>query len=88
MTDHELQRHVQNALDWEPSVDATSIGVTVDDGVVTLRGDVSSYAEKHAAERVTLKVYGVKAVANDVNVRLTNSYQRTDSDIAKAAAAA
>ena len=44
MTDRELQQHVQNALDWEPSVDATEIGVTVDNGVVTLRGDVPSSA--------------------------------------------
>ena len=88
MTDRELQQHVQNALDWEPSVDATAIGVTVDGGVVTLRGDVGSYAEKHAAERTALHVYGVKAVANDINVRLSSAYQRSDSDIAKAAVAA
>ena len=43
MTDRELQEHVQNALDWEPSIDAADIGVSVDDGVVTLRGDVRSY---------------------------------------------
>ena len=88
MTDHELQQNVHNALDWEPSIDATAIGVTVNDGVVTLRGDVASYSEKHAAERVALHVYGVKAVANDLNVRLISSYQRNDSDIAKAAVTA
>jgi osmotically-inducible protein OsmY len=88
MTDRELQQDVQNALDWEPSVDATAIGVTVDDGVVTLRGDVGSYAERQAAERVALHVYGVKAVANDITVRLSTAYQRSDSDIAKAAVAA
>ena len=48
MTDKDLKQHVQNALDWEPSVDATDIGVSVDQGVVTLRGNVGSYAEKPA----------------------------------------
>jgi osmotically-inducible protein OsmY len=86
MTDRELQQHVQSALDWEPSVDATEIGVTVDDGVVTLRGDVRSYAEKESAERVALRMYGVRAVANDLHVRLASAYERTDSEIAPAAA--
>ena len=85
MTDRQLQQHVSNALDWDPSVDATEIGVTVDNGVVTLRGDVKSYAEKEAADRVTLRVYGVKAVANDLRVRLASGYERTDSEIAQAA---
>jgi osmotically-inducible protein OsmY len=84
MTDRELQEHVQNALDWEPSIDAAEIGVSVDSGVVTLRGDVRSYAEKAAAERVAVGVYGVKAVANDVNVRLGDGQQRTDTEIAQA----
>ena len=85
MTDLELKRHVEDALVWEPSFDAADIGVTVDNGVVTLRGDIASYAAKSAAERVALRVYGVKAVANDLNVRLIGEYQRTDSDIAQAA---
>ena len=58
MTDRKLQEDVQQALDWEPSVDAADIGVSVEDGVVTLRGDVKTYAEKAAAERVALGVYG------------------------------
>jgi osmotically-inducible protein OsmY len=88
MTDRHLQEQVQNALDWEPSVDAADIGVSVESGVVTLRGDVKTYAEKAAAERAALKVYGVKAVANDVNVRLGDGQQRTDTDIAQAVLAA
>lgn len=88
MIDKDLKQHVQNALDWEPSVDATDIGVSVDEGVVTLRGNVASYSEKIAAERVALRVYGVKAVANDLAVRLVSSYQRTDTEIAQAALAA
>ena len=85
MTDRELQENVQNALDWEPSVDAADIGVTVDNGIVTLRGDIKTYSEKAAAERVALRVYGVKAVANDLTVRLGQGLQRTDSDVAQAA---
>ncbi len=84
MTDRRLQENVQAALDWEPSVDTADIGVTVDKGVVTLRGDVKTYAEKSNAERVTLGVYGVKAVANDLNVRIGTGLERTDSDIALA----
>jgi osmotically-inducible protein OsmY len=85
MTDRELQEHVQNALDWEPGVDAADIGVTVDNGVVALRGDIKTFAEKAAAERVALRVYGVKAVANDLVVRLGAGLQRTDTEIAQAA---
>jgi osmotically-inducible protein OsmY len=75
---------VEDALGWEPSFDAADIGVSVDNGVVALRGDVKTYTAKSAAERVALAVYGVKAVANDLNVRLLGDYQRTDTDIAQA----
>lgn len=85
MTDKQLQDNVLAALDWDPSIDAADIGVTVESGVVTLRGDIRTFAEKAAAERITLGVYGVKAVANDLNVRLGNGYNRTDTEIAQAA---
>jgi osmotically-inducible protein OsmY len=88
MTDNELKQHVQSALDWEPSLDASDIGISVDEGVVTLRGNVVSYAEKIAAERVALRVYGVKAVANDLAVHLVSGFERTDTEIAQAAVAA
>jgi osmotically-inducible protein OsmY len=88
MTDKDLKQHVQNALDWEPSLDATDIGVSVDEGVVTLRGNVGSYVEKIMAERVALRVYGAKAVANDLTVHLASVYERTDTEIAQAAVAA
>ena len=88
MTDRQLQEHVQNALDWEPSIDAADIGVSVDNGVVTLRGDVKTYAEKAAAEHVALAVYGAKAVANDINVRLGTGLERSDTDIAQAVVSA
>lgn len=88
MTEKELKEHVQNALDWEPSVDTSDIGVSVDDGVVTLRGNVGSYVEKVSAERAVLRVYGVKAVANDLSVRLPSGHERTDTEIAQAAVTA
>ena len=88
MKDRELQEHVLRALDWEPNIDAADIGVSVDEGVVTLRGDVKSYSEKVAAERVALRVYGVKAVANDIAVRLRDGQTRTDTEIAQAVLAA
>lgn len=88
MTDRELKQHVENALDWEPSVDAADIGISVDGGVITLRGDVGSYAARAAAERVALHVYGVKAVANDLTVRLVTGFERNDTDIAQAAVTA
>lgn len=79
-----LQQDVMDELDWEPSVNAADIGVTVKDGVVTLTGHVPSYAEKRAAEQAALRVSGVKAVAEEVEVRLPSSQKRTDADIAKA----
>jgi osmotically-inducible protein OsmY len=88
MTDRELKQHVQNALDWEPSVDASDIGVSVDEAVATLRGNVPSYAAKVAAERVALRVYGVKAVANDLAVHLANAFELTDTELAQAAVTA
>ena len=85
MTDREIQQHVENALEWDPCIDATKVGVTAADGVITLRGDIRTYAEKTAAERVALRVYGVKAVANDLQVRLDGELARTDTEIAQAA---
>jgi VCBS repeat-containing protein len=88
MTDNDLKQHVQSALDWEPSLDAKDIGISVDEAVVTLRGNVASYAEKVTAERVTLRVYGVKAVANDLAVHLVSAFERTDTELAQATVAA
>jgi osmotically-inducible protein OsmY len=88
MTDKDLKQHVQSALDWEPSLDASDIGVSVDEGVVTLRGNVASYAEKVTAERAVLRVYGAKAVANDLVVHFLSGFDRTDTEVAQAAVAA
>jgi osmotically-inducible protein OsmY len=87
-TDTQLQHDVLAELEWEPSIDASKIGVTAKDGVVTLTGAVVSYADKMTAERVTKRVYGVKALANDVEVKIPGSSQRGDSDIAAAALSA
>jgi len=86
MTDRDLKHHVERALEWEPSIDAEGIGVSVDDGVVTLRGNVPSLAEKSAAGRVSSRVFGVRAIANDLTVHVPAPYERTDSQIADAGA--
>jgi osmotically-inducible protein OsmY len=88
MTDKDLKQAVQNALDWEPSVDPGDIGVSSDNGVVTLRGNVRTFAEKQAAERAALRIFGVKAVANDLAVHLPTSFERTDTEVAHAAVTA
>ena len=83
-TDMELKQDVSDELDWEPSVNAAQIGVAVKDGVVTLTGHVPSYAEKYAAERTAKRVYGVQAVADELDVKLPGSAVRTDEDVAAA----
>jgi osmotically-inducible protein OsmY len=81
-TDMQLKQDVIDALEWEPSVNAAHIGVSVSDGVVTLTGHVPSYAEKYAAEKGTKRVYGIKALADELDVKLPSSSKRTDGDIA------
>jgi osmotically-inducible protein OsmY len=88
MSDKDLQQLVQDALDWEPSIDPAHIRVSAENGIVTLNGDVRTYSEKAMAERVALGIYGVKAVANDVTVRLSDGGTRTDTDIAQAVVSA
>jgi osmotically-inducible protein OsmY len=76
----DLRERVERQLDWEPAVTSTNIGVAVRDEVVTLTGYVENYAEKMAAERVAKRTYGVKAVANDIQVKPL--LKTTDSEIA------
>jgi osmotically-inducible protein OsmY len=76
---------VLRELEWEPQVQATEIGVAVKNGVVTLTGHVDSYSKRYHAERAALRVSGVKAVANELEVKLPFSSERTDTDIAAAA---
>lgn len=85
LTDTQLQHNVQAELEWEPSVDSTQIGVMVKDGVVTLTGYASAYSHKVIAERVAKQVFGVKAVANEIEIKIPGVSQRNDSDIAAAA---
>src|SRR6186997_899209 len=84
-TDTQIQSDVIAELKWEPRIQPNEIGVAVKDGVVTLTGYVDSYLNKWATEQAAHRVRGVKAVANDIEVRLPSSSERTDGDIAKAA---
>lgn len=84
-SDNDVRKDVLAELDWEPSLRNDDIAVAVRDGVVTLSGFADSYADKWRAERVTSGINGVKAVANDIQVKLPSSSQRTDPDIARAA---
>lgn len=84
-TDLELRHDITDELEWEPSLDAAEIGVTAHDGIVTLTGAAKSYTEKLTAEHAARRVRGVKAIANDIEVRLPGHAQRTDADIAAAA---
>ena len=84
-TDEQIQRAVLDELKWEPRLEPNEIGVSVKDGIVTLTGTVDSYLKRWAAEEAAHRVVGVKAVANDVEVRLPSSSERTDADIAAAA---
>ena len=83
--DNELQQDVLEELRDDPSVEASQIGVSANQGVVTLSGSVPSYAEKHAAEQAAKRVYGTKAVANEIDVNLPYGSQRTDAEIARTA---
>jgi osmotically-inducible protein OsmY len=85
MTDAEIRKNVEAELSFEPSINASEIGVAVKDGIVTLTGRVDSYWEKIAAEEAAARVAGVKAVANELEIRLPFSSERTDEDIARAA---
>ena len=76
----QVQQDVIAELGWEPSVNATHIGVEVADGVVTLAGRVSRYIEKANAERAAQRVAGVKALAVEMDVKLAGSSKRNEAD--------
>jgi osmotically-inducible protein OsmY len=82
-TDAQIQADVLAEFKWEPRLSPNEIGVIVKDGVVTLAGWVNSYTKRWAAEDAAHRVRGVKAVANDIEVRLTSSDELTDADLAK-----
>lgn len=85
-TDIELKTDVLSELKYEPSIKVTDIGVLVKDGTVTLNGYATTYNEKREAVRAVKRVAGVKAIADDIEVKLPSSMHRTDGDIAAAAA--
>jgi len=83
-TDEQIQADVLAELKWEPRLSPNEIGVIVKDGVVTLTGWVDSYTKRWAAEDAAHRVKGVKAVANDIEVRLSPTDEKTDAEIGQA----
>lgn len=83
-SDAQIQADVLEELKWEPRLQPNEIGVIVKDGVVTLTGTMTSYTAKYAAEEAAHRVRGVKAVANDIEVKLFPGTERGDADIAEA----
>lgn len=84
--DAQLQRDVIDELRWDPAVDSAEIGVSAKDGVVTLSGQVDTFARKYAAVRAVERVAGVRAIAEELRVVIPTIYHRTDVDLAHAAA--
>ena len=84
-TDADLKRDVTAELAWDPAVKSTAIGVAVKDGVITLTGHLETFAEKHAAARALRRVAGVKAIALELDVKLSPDHKRSDTDIAAGA---
>ncbi|HET9643119.1 MAG TPA: BON domain-containing protein [Burkholderiaceae bacterium] len=87
-TDLELKRAVEAELAWDPMVKSTGIGVAAKDGVVTVTGHIDTYSEKWAVEKALRRVAGVKAIALELDVRLSPDHRRSDTDIANAAESA
>jgi osmotically-inducible protein OsmY len=85
MSDKQLQQDILDELDFAPSVNAANIGVAVEDGVVTLTGHVSNYAQKIAAEQAVRRVKGVRAIAQEMKVRFASDEKTGDDEIAKRA---
>jgi osmotically-inducible protein OsmY len=81
MSNDDLRRQVDDELLWDPNVDATAIAVSVDHGVVTLRGTVGSFREKLEARQDAKRVYGVKDVKNELEVRILGEHKREDADL-------
>ncbi len=83
-TDRQVQQDVLRELKWDPRVEETDVGVEVDNGIVTLTGSVSSYAKRMAAQEAAHRVAGVMDLANDIQVHVPGSHERTDTEIAQA----
>ena len=87
-TDSQIQQDVINEIKWDPSITASEVSVTANDGIVTLRGSVPHYFEKSSAENAAQRVAGVRAVADEIEVNMMGSYERSDEQIAEAALSA
>jgi osmotically-inducible protein OsmY len=85
MNDKQLRQDVIDELDFEPSIDSADIGVTCENGVITLSGHVPSYTQKVAAERAAWRVKGVKAIAQEIQVRFAAAKKTNDDEIARRA---
>lgn len=81
-TDSQIQKDVMEELKWEPFINSAEIGVAVKNGIVTLSGQVDSYSKKLYAEKAAKKVFGVKAIAEDIQIGVSPLNQRTDAEIA------
>ena len=81
MSNEDLERKVSEELRWDPKVDSAAIGVFADDGVVTLRGTVGSFRQKREAKQDAERVYGVKRVANELQVKILDDDRREDADL-------
>ncbi len=84
-TDTQLQKDVMDEIKWEPSTTAAQIGVSAENGVVTLNGAVATHAAKWAVVRAAQRVQGVKGIAEELTVKLSGAHARTDAEIAEAA---
>ena len=87
-SDMQLKKHVEDELSWEPGVNAAAIGVAVEDAVVTLTGHVPNFTEKRSAEQAVLRIHGVRALANELEVRFLAGSEEADQEIALKAASA
>ncbi|GAB2806531.1 BON domain-containing protein [Ferruginibacter profundus] len=83
-SDFQLQKDVMEELSWQPLLNASEIGVTVKNGIVTLSGRVDNYIKKLAAEKAVKKIAGVKAIAEDIQVGISPGFIKTDAEIAEA----
>ncbi|TPL71565.1 BON domain-containing protein [Mesorhizobium sp. B2-3-15] len=83
--DKDIKQDLESELNWDPDIIATDVGVTVKNGVVSLTGYVPFYMQKYEAENAAKRVKGVLGIANDIEVRVPSSHQKTDPELARAA---
>jgi osmotically-inducible protein OsmY len=83
-TDRQIRDDVEAELDWDPSFDSRQVGVAVKDGIVTLTGHVNAFPDRWAAQKAAQRVSDVKAIANEVEVKLPFAVKRSDTEIAEA----